>query len=1005
MNRVKVLRASAGSGKTYRLTYDFIKSLIEQPYSYQSILAVTFTNKATEQMKSRILEQLHVLATGRSVYADDLLRDTALPLATIQRNALRARGLILHDYSSFSVTTIDKFFQRIVRGFFKELGLDFGYTIELEQDSHLGQAVDRLLERSASDGTLSDILNRAIEDKLDNQKNWDIRSSLIKMGGELYRENYVPNAVPPEQAITFFDSIRQSIETQIEELRLTCGKVLEAIDQCSLAPQDFSHGSTGFMGYIEKIYSGTAPKPYGKRYIAAMESIDSWHSKSSTKRAAIRGMEHTLMPLVRDIGRMYDELEVEKNTVDAIAENFNRHLLLDYISQELTRLWAEQNALPIHMTQNLIGKIVDHTAVPFIYEKVGQRYQKYMIDEFQDTSQRQWLNFVPLLDEAVAGSDSQSVMLIGDVKQAIYRWRGGDWNILSRGVVEQFAEDADTDELLNTNWRSRANIIDFNNSLIRRIITLDSELLETSLLEQVYDRFEQQIPPSRLSSGGYIQVGGYASDEECFEKTTLAIRDVLNRGYAQRDIAVLVRNKKDGRKIWDELLHQGFRIISQEALQLNVAPPVEIIISTMKYALNREDVISLAILNKNLGRQFDAPFDSPELLDQLAGITPQQALERIIAHFNLGSEPEWIAYVQSIYETVHHFVCENVADLHLFLQWWNETGYKSSIYLPSEQDAITVMTIHKAKGLQFPCVILPFADWEITPVARGTKRTTIWAHTPQEPYSFLGTQPVTYAERLARSHYATQYRLETLYSHIDNINLLYVALTRAEAELYVFHKHEPSANEISSLITSVLGEQDFEQGEKTVPGKKTSLQPEQTILQSFETHESAERIRSSWASQTLFDTGILDSAATPREYGIMMHDIFARIATASDLPRVIETMVLQGEIEHQQGSSLENNISRLISDPRVASWFCDDWQLFSERAIISPGSTSLRRPDRVMTRGDMEEAVVVDYKFGEIEKPNHLRQIGQYMTLLEQMGFRQVTGYVWYIELDKVIRI
>lgn len=989
MPRVKILRASAGSGKTYRLAYEYIRAVVVEPHSYSSILAVTFTNKATEEMKSRIIAELNSLSKGQGPYMSELVTSTGFAQGRIVENAAKALSLILHDYSHFAISTIDKFFQKIVRGFNKELGLDFGYTVELHGDGLLGEAVDRVIEATTHDSTLAQLVERTLNENIEKAKSWDIRRDLIRIGREIFKERYRPLTADHAQLIAKYDNNRDALSRLAAALSAECVRITDLIESHGLSVSDFKGGaSKSFVSYFFKMARGEAISRLDRLEKAA-ETEQEWYTKGSARRNEIIAIIGDLMTMTHTIIERYEEFEIEKNSFELLAENFNRRLLLNHISKELEQLWSERNRVPIHHTTRLISTLVENTAVPFIYEKAGNRFDRYMIDEFQDTSDGQWRNFLPLLDDAISRSDREQVMLIGDVKQAIYRWRGGDWDILSRRAIEHWGDESDYQEQLATNWRSLPEVVDFNNRMIRRIVD-DSEIEE---LKMVYSDFEQSVPEHK--SGGYVMVSGL--EEDMLEpKIVEIVADALSRGYSPRDIAIEVRTKQHGGTVADILLRNGYSIIDQESLLLVGSEVVQQIISIFKLVLNPADAVSLIQFNRVVSRDLSSTFHDQDLLAELISRPLIEALDRVIEYFNLGEQSENVSYLQAFYQVVMNYCRDNVSDMGEFIDWWSDNGSKQSLYLPSSQDAITIITIHKSKGLQFPIVIIPYCNWKMEPASQPP--TTIWAESSEPRYAPFDPTPITYKKTMQRSFYAKEYEIERRYSTIDAINLLYVATTRAERELYIFYGTNPDSGSIAALVNKAIdGGGEYGQRVRFV-SKNIETEHRQILFDSFKVGQTGQRIRTSWDSERYFENG--EPIPTPVSYGILMHKLFAQIRVYEDLDRVIDSMVIVGDLDTETAPALRKRVDEAFQNETIASWFTDRWQIYNENAIILPGTTSTQRPDRVMLCGG--EAVVVDYKFGMIKKSSYIKQAERYKSLLERMGYESVRAYIWYVELEEV---
>lgn len=1062
MSRVKILRASAGSGKTYRLSFEYIKAVVLEPQLYGSILAVTFTNKATSQMKRRILGELNALACGGGSYLSDLERDTGLSSSVIIANASLALRLILQDYSRFSISTIDKFFQRIVRSFLKELDLDFNYTIELEQGAALTEAVDRLVERSATDSELKSLLEQLMYGQMDQGKSWDVRPALVGLAHDLFsKEQQLDFTVDHRRVQQQFMAAKRGVQERVEQLREVCHAAMELIAMAGLEPSDFKYGRGSFAHYFSKIFNGQGViSKYNSYYAKAVADPQGWsYSSTSPCKEDIIAILPELAPLIVQVGEMYDALESDYNSVQLVDRDFFRFLLLSHLDRELKGVWRDHGRIPLHHTNTLIRKLVQGTDVPFIYEKVGTRYGSYMIDEFQDTSRGQWSNFVPLLSEAADRSERQSVMLIGDVKQAIYRWRGGDWSLLAHGAaVDLGGRGVDSAEQLRTNWRSGARIVEFNNDLIRGVVDADVRALGErfagvdgqvgAVLEVAYDDFEQTVAPGRDPQQGYANVEGYESELDMEWMLLLRVEDMMMRGYNSSDIAVLVRRKSEGRRVAAVLLGAGYGVVSDEALLVCEAPVVELVVAVFSLSVDPSDALSLAVVNGYLGVNYGARM-SDELLGLLQTVrshSPLEGMEDVIAFFKLDAHANvhgQVGYLQALYQMLYDYCAENVADISGFLRWWAQSGVKRYMPMPEGQDAITIMTIHKAKGLEFPCVIMPFVDWSLSPSTGAFTSTTLWVNPQQgvddgpnrsalarcfegEEFSEL-MLPVMYQSKLENSCFAPDYLRETLFSHIDAVNILYVGVTRAECELYLMYKRKAvrkakadpafGATTVSDLIVQVLGAEPFEVGDKEVKDSSadavhdtsadiaaddddaaSEVEGGDYIFDAFPSHDSAQGIRVRWQSQRYFQEQGRDNGggAMNTRVGMMLHAVLEKINSLDDAHALLAQMQAVPQAEPHEIEALGLVVSQIQNNSTIASWFdtAVGTRVYSERTIMTPQGDDYR-PDRVVVRG--ERAVVIDYKFGKMQKSSHTGQVTNYMELLRKMGYSKVEGYVWYV--------
>ena len=1048
MGKVKILKASAGSGKTYRLAYEYIRSVIDSPQLYRHILAVTFTNKATEEMKQRIVGELNALANGSpSGYMGDLERDLGLDGQTIRRRAADARTKILHDYSRFTVLTIDKFFQRIIRSFIKELGIDLNFNLELQTDSILDSATDRLIDRIAVDRALRDWVLHFVEEKIDTDGRWDIRGEISQLGRELFGERYraVSGDKASREELSRIVSAAVARSRRIEnEMKKTAAEALAVIDSAGLAAEDFAYGRGGCVGYFVKTADGTIA-PYGKRVLDALESEEKWVTARSSRKEAARSVVPTLRRLLAKLCSIYDDNIRFLNTARLLSANYRSFALLDDLSEKVAEICTEQNLVPISETNAILGKLMGDNDAPFIYEKVGNTFSRFMIDEFQDTSQGQWSNFVPLLENAVAQSEDEPVLLVGDVKQSIYRWRGGDWRILGRQVASRFKDTRTAS--LDTNYRSEKTVVEFNNSLIEACVQLDNDRLNrmiqeaaengrlspgrrdelSDMLSEAYRDQRQRC--SKTREAGYVTVREYEKGEQPDPPLLIrTVEDLQSRGFTAGDIAVLVRTNPQGAAVAQQLLDYKsthpespycYDVVTQEALQIGHSDTAGFIASVFRLAAGSDEPVKRAVYNLYLGNPVEQPLTESEqaFIESLGLMSIEEAFEETVLHYRLNEKVRDIAYIQAMQEQVHAFSTSKIADLPLFLKWWDETGAAQSISLPRNRNAITVITIHKAKGLQYKAVVLPDCDWSLQPKTGSL----IWGRTDEKPFDSLKHMPLGWSKLIGESAFAEEFYTETVFAHIDNINLFYVAATRAEQELHI---QIPRGGKETQRIGSLVNARDPMRGRRKRRNRRNegkrrprrcgtlfSLRNSGTAVAYGASGAGTRRLLSYPANRcaaeiparlaTLF-RGRRRSRAT---LSAQLRHSDAQTARergrqAADRPAARSHAGRRSRIAKRSGKNPEL-LSEAFSDPIVASWFDGRWSVVrNEHDIVVPGERSTRRPDRVLTKG--AEAVVIDYKFGLKKHNRHTRQVEEYMRLLGRMGYQTVRGYLWYVELKQV---
>ena len=1045
-HRAEILSASAGSGKTYRLAYKYVRDVIAQPGDYRNIIAVTFTNKATEEMKSRIIAQLHRLADNqRSDYLADLCRDLHLDEQEIRSRAKRVQTLILHNYSRFTILTIDTFFQRVLRAFIREVGLELDYSLELDADTLLGKSADALIRNIDNDRELQKWLTDFCQEQLDNDRSWDIRKELLKIGGEIFKEQnkeILGNAAPKEELKRIVDLFNGRAEASKNRIKGLANEALEAMRKAGAEHTDFTRSLTLCF---ERFAEDPATEP-SATLLKCADDTDSWFRKGHRAPAA-EAVVGELQRLLADILSVRAKSVRLWNTSSAIRRNFRSFALLTDLYNATSDVCREERTMLLSETKYLLSKFIEDSDTPFIYEKIGTRFDRFMIDEFQDTSLREWSNFLPLLRNAMAQSDKPSVLLVGDIKQAIYRWRGGDRKILNRLAAKALGEAYTSTESLRDNYRSLPAIVDFNNTVTRLVVETDNramnDLLDTAAAEKkisrtvaddlrdaildAYSDFEQN-PRKKGEYDGFVDISLY--DEE--PPLTDRIKAILDRGFKPRDIMILVRGKSQGVKIAERLLEfkhtntdprYRFDVMTQEALVIGSSPAAKFVTAAMALALNPDDEIQRALFRRfgDMPEGIDTPLsdEETEFFRSIRMLSPEEAFERIVMRFSLDRRPEHTAYLQALHERISRFCTGRVADIGMWLDRWNETESAKSLSVEQSETTIEITTIHKAKGLEKKVVIIPYCNWELNPKSRSSNY--MWAAPKGDSdLEAIGSFPVSFSRDMADSLFAEGYCLETIDSHIDNINLLYVALTRPVEALHIFIP-QPSPNSRNRNIDNVgkllleslstLG-REFEDdddgcrhlrfGEFAPPcaERRTESETEHIIIGNYATRKADMRL--ALPSARYFDDEP-EAELSPRNFGILMHRAFAEAESADDIPKAVEQMLADAVISHKEAEQLRSMIGQALQNPLVHSWFAvdkADTEVRNENDIILPSGVSTRRPDRVIIRG--RSATVVDYKFGHEKRAAYNRQIAEYKSLLTQMGYTDVKGYIWYVTAGEV---
>ena len=1047
--RARILNASAGSGKTYQLAYKYVRDVVEQPGIYRHILAVTFTNKATEEMKSRILKEIHLLASGQpSSYLDNLCRELSLDAATVRRRAREVRSKILHDYSRFTVLTIDTFFQRILRAFIKELGIDLNYNVEIETASVLTKSADTLIEQITTDRDLQRWLTDFVQERIDEGKKWDIRDGILTLGGELFKEknkDALSAARPREELARIVGEATAHAAATKKRMQDAAAEAVRIIGDAGASVADFPYKGSGFAAYFYAVAGGSFER-YGSRAEAACTRDEAWGKPGSTAQ----GLRPRLQPLLREMCGLYDENVRAWNTCDLLRENYRSFALLQDLYGKVRQMCSDENVMMLSETKNILSEFIRHNDAPFIYEKVGNRYDRFMIDEFQDTSTREWENFLPLLGNAMAQSEQTSVLIVGDIKQSIYRWRGGDWEILHRRAARELGEASTETIHLKENFRSLPLVVEFNNRMIGKVVESDNTALNQLLaqapphalgekareelrdtLQEAYREHAQSARKKGLHPG-YVNITHYTGEPPLIER----IKALVDKGFRPKDMMILVRSGTDGAKVASALLdfkrrntdpRYRFDVMTQEALIVGTAPISSFVIACLKLAMNPADSLSRAIYNHFSAKpSFDAELTEEEVvfLKSLRLFPPEEAFERIVMRYDLQERREEIAYLQAVHEQIINFCAGRVADIPLFLKWWDEQGSGRSLSVEQGETTIEITTIHKAKGLEKKVVLIPYCNWTLNPKSSGLSANIVWAEGTDGELEEIGRFPVRYKTSMGESLFSADYYREMIYAHVDNINLLYVALTRAVESLHIFIPQKGAKGpNVGQLILQNIAPEDgtvrldglegsysrdeaaetYEFGEFAGPEPDTHRKAKaaHVLLGDYPTSEPQLQLRLP-TERYYEEEGRAE--LTPRDFGILMHRVFENAATTDEIYMAIEAMTQDGVLDEKEAPRLRELVEKALADPVTAEWFGGRWQVVrNENEIILPGSGTTRRPDRVMTDG--ERAVVVDYKFGDRETARHRKQIREYLRLLRQMGYTRTEGYLWYVRLGRTERV
>lgn len=1059
---LKILQASAGSGKTFSLTAHYLTLLLSGDNKYREILAVTFTNKATEEMKSRILEVLVGLAKGdasRKIEDYRVIILKAHPLLNPQELQFRADKIyrkILHDYSRFSVSTIDGFVQKVIRGFAFELGLNADYSLEMNYNKVKDDLVAKLDEALNHNSQLLQwIIDLAIE-RISENKSWNYKIELYNLIGEIFTERFqvfedAIEELGPDNIDALFKNYSTITKAEIKQFEdqivAIATKAYEAFDRFSVKTESLKGKSRSGLLKIVMVARGDLSKVDG--LFCFIDEPDDWFQKN----AAEPGFYDAVNPLLKEIKEYYQANLPNYSLAVAFNKNLYYLRLMQEIAVLLKQYRSENENLLISDAQKLISEITKDAGdnPSFIWEKVGNRYKNFLFDEFQDTSTSQWGSFKSLLANAIASPNLEMTdhLIVGDTKQSIYRWRNGDWNILHKHAKIDIGEANVLEESLAENYRSAENIITFNNYLYKTIPqTLQSELnqnienraeaLKTwwqtenyqQIITDIYTTSKQNFA-GNTPKGGSIKVKKFSKEdapsEARFTETTfrdLALEDVVqeirelreDQGFALKDIAVLVRSNTEALLTVTKLMEQNLPVISGDALLIANNKAIQLLINTLKMLVGVEAQIALYKANciaLYQGLQHKTPEAIHYLnltitpLTQLGQVLPPalcenwqtwlqlplpELVEILIDSYGLKDQTEHLAYLLAFRDLTAHANKMGEKGIISFLTWWEEDGVNKSLPSPEGADAIQVITIHKSKGLAFRAVFIPFCNWDI----KGKVNATFWVSSEETVYKELKGIPLRYNEALADSSIAKAYYEELLYNNMDALNMLYVATTRSKDYLYIgtMAKKEAKLSNMGDVINHTF-ENDFDDNNlyEIVEHYEKRSSHEELSLIHLNQYPTTSRLAELYVpSEEKHLKHVLNIEKSGRK-GSLLHDILANASNEKGVNKFIEELVLYGTIQEDEVGTLNTAALEVLNNTDLQSILSKATESITEKNIVD-AEGKMHRPDRVLITDD--GVIILDYKFTLEESESHVRQVDRYKELLVDMGYENVQTYLFY---------
>ena len=1034
----KIYNASAGSGKTYTLVQDYLKILFTSNslLTFRTILALTFTNKAVGEMKERIIDTLKAFSDDSVFESSNSMFETIAKDLNLEPSALHEKSKVLlhtivHNYAAFDISTIDKFNHKLIRTFAYDLKLPVNFEVELDTKTMLGKAVDKLIDKAGSDNELTRVLVDFAIEKTDDDKSWDISHDFYAIAELLISENEIPyiNQLK-DKTLKDFTALKKNLQQQNKEFEnevvALATTTLDLISSHGLNFEDFSRktlpnhfkkaSELNFYG----LYSNNLEDNLTGRTKIYTTTLD--REKATTIDGLLPQFEQNYLTIKR--------LVYGSKFVKNALNNITPLSVLGAIKQTLDDLKEEDNVLLISEFNAIIHKEIKEQPTPFIYERIGEKFKHYFIDEFQDTSVLQWQNLIPLVANAISGEnlkgEAGTAMLVGDAKQAIYRWRGGRAeqfiDLYSEGnpfPVNKKVRD------LPFNYRSFKTIIEFNNTFFNHI----SDFVFSDQQHQtIYKNAHQK---SVFENEGYVElsflnIGDEDKNELFCEAVLKSIEKAQHNGFTLKDICIIVRGKKEGIAIAEYLSSKHYSIISSETLMLKNAPEVNFIVNLLTLAIQpKNDEVKMEFLSylaeyqltlkdkheffsryihKDIFKLFEALkyFDYEFDFNRFLQLPIYEAIETIIRQFKLNISSN--AYIQFFLDEVLDYSQKYNTSLAGFLDYWNRKKDTLSIVSPKGEEAVQIMTIHKSKGLEFPVVIFPYANQDIY----FDLHPKIWF--PVDKDTFNGFSHLylnlnkDFEEYNDISNTLYQDYLSEL--ELDSINLLYVVLTRAVEQLYVISELDldtktqtEKLNLYSGLLIHYL--------------KSINKWQENTLTYHFgspiRTSEAKEKNQNTISQNEFISTAkekhslnIVTSAGylwnTQQEKAIekgnLIHNIMAEIKTIEDVELVLEHFKSSGKINALQYQELKVSVYNIVNHHQINPYFNPELTIYNEQDILTKDGSPIR-PDRIVINSK-NEVVIMDYKTGKTDS-KHQEQLFDYQLVIEDMNFKVVKKILVYI--------
>jgi ATP-dependent exoDNAse (exonuclease V) beta subunit len=1064
---LKVFTASAGSGKTQSIANEYILNLFDDSISHRNILAITFTNKASEEMKERIITELYKLICGKNPELEQKINNEFnFSSNEIKEKAKLKFFELLHQYSFFSVQTIDSFLLKILKSFLYEISINFNFDIEFDTRSVISKAVDRIIDTATNDEKLKNIILRLVNKNIDDSKRWDFRNKLASFLELIFKDEF--RKAQKEFEVFFGDEknvqqLKDKIKHTIEDTHKFADSFYKEIEiilsKYNVVKEDFKGASRApivkFSKELQLIKVNSDSVSFDIYDKPIYDSLFWVKQSDSGNNSLIKAADEIKSLLNSKKDELFSKF---KNFSEAltIQKNFDYIALVNYADRAVKDICNEENIFLICDVPAVISEIATNNSSSFIFEKAGVNFESYLLDEFQDTSRIQWESLAPLLKESLSKSRNKSIV-VGDLKQAIYAWRNGDWKILAEDLPQKFNIFLHQ-VTLKENWRSGEQIITFNNEFFKKAAEISDNIINSIdnnqgniLQTKIYIDCEQEFPKHKntnfksiVSLKLFRTIKDKNKEKEKNPKPDFKpiivsdliskIEEIQEKKYPAGDIMILCRKNKEAFEIAQEIIKYGqspeakpgivYDVISQDALFLNSNNSIKFIISCLNYLINSKEKLSQAeaafyyYLEKNTNTD-EIYFDFENFIQAIENIFEDliknsenlllnELIEFIIIKAELNKKTENIPFINALRDLVHEYQKKNNSDLNNFLKFWEEKSDDLKIKVAEKQNAIKIITIHKAKGLASEFVLIPFCNWKFNENSGG--KQTCWLQNENSIFNEVSIWPIDKNEKLKNTTFSKHYNQIKINEFTEAFNLLYVAFTRAKRGLFVYSAD--NENSVNNIITSalelmndkfIIEIQQFDNYaiQTYTQGSYDENIAEQQINQYIEEYPlylPNKKIR----IKTFFESDKTDLLAYQNmQKGIVLHKILENTIKTQDLDFAIKKLYFKGIINKEQLKSYSDFLRSQLENEFIRNWFDGSYSVMTESEILIPGKSS-KRPDRLMFSKD--KTVIVDYKFGTHENTEYLIQMDNYYKICNELGFKNIETYIWYVSLETVIQ-